>query len=119
MSEQVQVTKQQKGLLLFEYKETKMALISDVRHDRMRIIAPIMEYSKLTQEQKDTIAESNFHRTLDARYAASKGILYSAFIHPMSPLTKKELESALDQVSSLVTTFGSSYSSGSLSFAEN
>ena len=116
VTDKVQVLEQNKGYVLFNYKKVKMALISDVKHDRMRIVAPITEYSKLTSEQKDIIMESNYHKALDARYAASNGTLYSAFIHPMSPLTKKELENALDQVSSLALTFGSSYSSGSLSF---
>ena len=71
----VEVINQQKGYLVFVYKEIKMALISDAKHDRMRIIAPITGYSELTPEQKDTIMESNFHRALDARYAASNGVL--------------------------------------------
>ena len=93
-----------------------MALISDVKHDRMRIIASITEYSELTAEQKDAIMTSNFHRALDARYAVSNGVLYSAFIHPLSPLTQKQIEDVLKQVSTLALTFGSSYSAGGLSF---
>ena len=112
----VEVIEHKKGYILFNYKKVKMALISDVKHDRMRIVAPITDYSKVTPEQKDIILESNYHKALDARYAASNGTLYSAFIHPMSPLTKKELVDALNQVSTLALTFGSSYSSGSLSF---
>jgi len=119
VAKQVEVLEQKKGYVVFMYKKVKMALISDVVHDRMRIIAPIMKYSGLTSEQKDIIMESNFHTALDARYATSNGVLYSAYIHPMSPLTEKQLEDALNQVSSLVTTFGSSYSGGSLSFGGN
>ncbi len=114
--ENVELLEQKKGYVVFEYKKTKMALISDVKHDRMRIVAPITDYSEVTEEQKDKIMVSNFHRALDARYAVSNGVLYSAFIHPMSPLTRKELKDALNQVSTLALTFGSSYSSGSLSF---
>ncbi len=112
----VELIEQKKGYVVFEYKKVKMVLISDVKHDRMRIIAPITDYSELTAEQKDVIMESNFHRALDARYAVSNGVLYSAFIHPMSLLIQKELEDALNQVSTLALTFGSSYSSGELSF---
>ncbi len=114
--ENVEIIEQKKGYVVFKYQKVKMALISDSKHDRMRIIAPITEYSEITAEQKDIIMESNFHRALDARYAVSNGVLYSAFIHPMSPLTQKELEDALNQVLTLALTFGSSYSSGTLSF---
>jgi len=112
----VEVITQKKGYVVFMFKKVKMALVSDVKHDRMRIIAPITEYSVLTSEIKDVVMESNFHSALDARYAVSKGVLYSAYIHPMSPLTKQELESALNQVSTLALTFGSTYSSGVLIF---
>jgi len=112
----VEVIKKQKGYIVFMYKKVKMALISDVKHDRMRIISPITEYPALTSKIKDAAMESNFHLALDARYAMSNDVLYSAYIHPLSPLTKEELKSALDQVSTLALTFGSTYSSGELSF---
>ncbi len=116
ISSRVNVEEQTKGQIIFTYKKIKMAVISDVKHDRMRIIAPITEYAKLTTEQKDTIMEANFHKTLDARYASSNGILYSAFIHPMSVLSETQIGNALDQVATLAATFGTTYSSGELSF---
>lgn len=119
VSSHVDVEEQSKGRVIFTYKKIKMALLSDTMHNRMRIIAPITEYSELTSKQKDTIMEANFHKTLDARYASSNGILYSAFIHPMSSLSKTELENSLKQVATLAATFGTSYSSGELSFGEN
>lgn len=113
---QVEVISQKKGYILFRHKEVKMALVSDVKHDRMRIISAITEYAKLTVQTKDAVMQSNFSSALDARYGVSKGMLYSAYIHPMSPLTKRQLENALDQVASLARTFGSTYTSGALSF---
>jgi len=91
------------------------ALTQD-EYDRMRIISPIEKYEKLSAEQINQLMESNFHRALDARYASSKGILYAAFIHPMSSLTPAELDAALNQVAQLALTFGTSYSGGTLSF---
>ncbi|MEE8126039.1 MAG: hypothetical protein V3T42_09525, partial [Nitrospirales bacterium] len=52
----------------------------------------------------------------DARYAVSQGILYSAFIHPLSTLDEGMLKSAMDQVANLALSFGSEYTSGSLVF---
>jgi uncharacterized protein YdbL (DUF1318 family) len=112
----VDIIEAKKGYVVFEYKKVKMALISDINHDRMRIIAPIVKYSELTLEQVTKIMESNFHKALDARYAESKDVLYSAYIHPMSPLSETELINALDQVATLALTFGTSYTSGELSY---
>lgn len=116
ITDKTEVIEHKKGYVLFNYKKTRMALISDTTHDRMRIIAPITSYTEVTEEQKEAIMESNYHKSLDARYAVSNGALYSAYIHPLSPLTQKQVEDALNQVSTLALTFGSTYSSGSLSF---
>lgn len=112
----VDIEEAQKGYVVFEHKNIKMALVSDVKHDRMRIIAPITKYSELTLDQVNKLMESNFHKALDARYAESDDVLYSAFIHPLSPLSETELIKALDQVATLALTFGSSYTSGELSY---
>ena len=116
VTETVEVIESKKGYVVFDYKKVRMALISDVDHDRMRIITPITKYSELDLAQIGKIMDSNFHGALDARYASSKDVLYSAFIHPMSPLSQKELIDALNQVAALALTFGTTYSSGELSY---
>jgi len=60
--------------------------------------------------------EANFHTALDSKYAISNNILWSAFIHPLKELTERQLIDAVSQVYSAARTFGSSYSSGALSF---
>ena len=80
----------------------------------MRLIATISPVSELTGEQVARILEANFHSALDARYATSRGYLYAAFIHPLSPLSDAELRSAVAQVANLARTFGTTYSSGEL-----
>ena len=104
------------GMVTFEYHDVRMALISDVRHDRMRIIAPIKKYAGTAQEQMDNMMMANFHNSLDARYAVSQDILYSVFIHPLSTLNDEMLQSVMDQVGNLALSFGSQYTSGSLVF---
>lgn len=106
----------EKGIVRFTYNKVKLLLISDVKHDRMRIIAAVKKFENLTKKQINSIMESNFHKSLDARYAVSNGILYSAYIHPLSSLNKKQIKSAMLQVSNLAKSFGSEYSSGMLSF---
>lgn len=89
-------------------------LISDPVHDRMRIIVPIALTNKLDPRYLGIMLEANFHRTGDARYSTSEGVVYAAFMHPISSLSPKLLKSALAQVLSLAKTFGTRFSSGVL-----
>jgi glycerol-3-phosphate O-acyltransferase len=107
------------GVVEFSYSNVKMYLISDVKHDRMRIISPVAEYKKLTRQHLDAVLESNFHKSLDARYAVSDGVLYSAFIHPLSELSENQIKSAVQQVANLASTFGKEYASGFLTYGGN
>ena len=94
------------GVVIFTYSNRTLYLISDVRHNRMRIITPIIKYAHLTRKQIDAVLLSNYHKSLDARYAVSKNILFAAYIHPLSELTKTQIRSAVKQVVSLANTFG-------------
>jgi len=76
-----------------------------------------MEHVDAAQVQK--CMEANFHTALDSRYAISEGILWSAFIHPLKELTEAQVVDAVNQVYSAAKTFGTYYSSGSLSFPTN
>lgn len=100
----------------FEIAGVHMACFTDTRFDRMRLVAPILDAGDMSDVQRDAVLEANFHTALDARYGTSDGVLYSAFIHPLSPLTAEQFASALEQVAGLVDTFGSTYSSGALIF---
>ncbi|HLT38874.1 MAG TPA: hypothetical protein VK034_21450 [Enhygromyxa sp.] len=100
----------------FAHQDIPMACLVDPNFDRMRFIAPIVEVGSLDDATKDAVLEANFHTALDARYASSNGLLFAAFIHPLSSLDEPLARSALDQVASLVHTFGTQYSSGSLEF---
>lgn len=93
-----------------------LACMTDLRFDRMRIIAAIAELDEVSEELRDACLEANFHTALDARYATSEGVLYAAFIHPLSSLDADLAESAVQQVANLVETFGTTFSSGALVF---
>ena len=111
-----EVSSAQKQYWEFKIGNVAMACVADPSHDRMRIIAPIVPVSKLTEDHRRIMLEANFHSALDARYATGNGILYAAFIHPLSPLSKGEMRSALIQVAVLAQTFGTDYTSGILNF---
>lgn len=100
----------------FAHQDIPMACLIDQKFDRMRFIAPVTEVGELDDATKDAILEANFHTALDARYASSNGLLFAAFIHPLSSLDEPLARSALDQVASLVHTFGTHYTSGTLEF---
>jgi hypothetical protein len=100
----------------FKYRDVAMACIFDRAQNRMRIVAPITAVSEVSPKEIGIILEANFHTALDGRYATSNGVLYAAYIHPLSMLQPKEVHSALRQVASLVSTFGTSYTSGELIF---
>jgi len=82
----------------------------------MRIIVPIVKSDDLDRAQLYRTMQANFDSALDARYCVAKGVLWSAFIHPLGALTDREFVSGLGQAVNLVATFGSSYSSGALMF---
>ena len=60
--------------------------------------------------------QANFDSALDARYAVAKGVLWSAYLHPLSTLKADDFVSGLAQVVNLAATYGSTYSSGALTF---
>ncbi len=102
--------------LAFNFQGADLVLISDAVANRMRIISPVTPIAELGQEEIIATLVSNYHLALDARYAIGDGLLYAAYIHPLAELTQAQLESAIRQVATLRNTFGSSYTSGELSF---
>ncbi len=106
------------GQWTFSLHQVTMALLTSVEHDRMRIVAPIVEEGSLSGQQRRRMLEANFYTALDGRYATSQGVVYATFIHPLGALTADEVRSAISQVAQLVKTFGTTYSSGSLRFSE-
>ncbi|MEO0509568.1 MAG: hypothetical protein AAF065_06890 [Verrucomicrobiota bacterium] len=106
------------NIIEFAFQGVSLVCIYDQTHNRMRIISPIVDYAEITNEQKDRMMQSNFHSALDARYASSGGVLYSAYIHPLASLSREDVLSAIYQVASLSLSFGKEYSSGILTFGE-
>lgn len=113
-----EVEEQQDNYLQFRYNDVRMALISDTNADRMRLITPIVKVDEMDPQEVYIVLESNYHLALDARYATSNGVLYSVYIHPLSPLDENQVMSALRQVSTLAQTYGSHYTSGELNFGQ-
>jgi hypothetical protein len=94
----------------------RMIIVYDLKADRMRIISPIVKVSDLKEGQMQQALDANFHTALDARYAISDGVVWSVFVHPLSDLSEKLFQSALEQTLVAAATFGKEYSSGAFSF---
>ena len=45
----------EQGVVEFDFNNVRMYVISDVKHNRMRIVAPVAEYAKLTRAQLDAM----------------------------------------------------------------
>jgi len=99
-----------------KYKELTMYVITDETNDRMRIITPVTEVAELDREILLVTLSANYHSVLDAKYAISDDILWSVYIHPLSPLTDEQVTSALSQVYYAAVTYGTSFSSTQLIF---
>jgi len=92
--------------------DTQLLCISDELADRMRIIAPVKRVEEATPQELLAALQANFHTVLDARYAVSNGVIFAAYLHPLSPLTREQLLSAMQQVAAARASFGTDYSSG-------
>jgi len=98
------------GQLRFLHGGVRMICLHDVRTDRLRLVAAVSEESALTVVSARILLQANFGNTLDARYAIRDGVLYAVYLHPLSTVVIRDLESALDQVANLVRNFGTTFS---------
>jgi hypothetical protein len=101
----------------FQLQGRSMIVVANEQHNRMRIITPITQVQELSSEELFKMMVANYHSALDARYAINQeGVVVAVFLHPLTSLQQPDFRSALNQVASLATTFGSDYSSGELYF---
>jgi len=106
----------QRGFWRFIVEGREVSVITDEKADRMRIIVPIAPAEQLSKERLTRMMQANFDSALDSRYSIAKGVLWAAFIHPLSALDDEEFLSGLGQSVNLALTYGQTYSSGAISF---
>lgn len=107
------------GMWQLKLNDLPMIVLTDSINDRMRIIAPIIEASRLNEDVLLDCLTANFHSALDVKYAISDHVLWSVYIHPLSSLSDQEVRSAVQQVFLAAATFGTSFSSTPLLFGGN
>ena len=103
----------------FIIKNIAFVAIADSTHNRMRIMSPIIEVDRLSEDLKTASLMANFHTALDIKYAISDDILWSVFIHPLKELSENQVLDAISQVFYGNVNFGTTFSSTSLVFPGN
>ncbi|MEO0751932.1 MAG: hypothetical protein AAFY25_09015 [Pseudomonadota bacterium] len=96
--------------------QVTVLVVVDPASDRMRAMVPVADVADLSEEDLMRMMQANFDSALDARYAIANNTLWSAFIHPLSPLQKDQFISALGQTVNAALTYGTLYSGGAMQF---
>lgn len=100
----------------FKIENLPVIVVTDAQNNRMRILVGIRSAKEMTSEEIMRVMQANFDSALDARYAIAKDILWSAFIHPLRTLHTKQFIAAIGQTVNLALTYGTTYTSGLLTY---
>jgi hypothetical protein len=96
--------------------DTQILVITDVNAGRMRIMTPISTVEDLPEGALLRLLQANFDSALDARYAVAQDLVWGTFIHPLPSLTERDFASGLLQTKTVSDTFGTTFSSGAITF---
>ena len=119
LAQRAVVVEESNNIVEYDLDGVHIYLITDESANRMRLMAGVIEQSKLKEDDLVVLMEANFDRALDAKYALSNNVLWSVFAHPLKELEKEQAIDALYQVKNLVNNYGSSYTSTDFVFGGN
>ena len=105
-----------KGVWRFTIEQAPVFIVTDETNNRMRILVPVRSATDMTPEEVTRVMQANFDSALDARYAIAKDVLWSAFIHPLRTLHDKQFIAGIGQTVNLAATYGTTYTSGLLTY---
>lgn len=97
-------------------EETPVVVVTDQKHGRMRILVAVRKAADVSDDELKRLMQANFDTALDARYAIAHGIVWATYIHPLRELHDRQFITAIGQTVNLSKTYGTSFSSGALSF---
>ena len=100
----------------FIIDDVTVTLVFDVNADRMRLFSQVIPSDTLSSRTLQRVMQANFDTALDARYAIAQGVLWSTYMHRLTTLTQDDFVSGLAQTVTLVKTYGTTFSSGAMSF---
>lgn len=98
----------------FAVESRTLVLVADERAGRMRVMTPVARADTLEREALERMLQANFDSVLDVRYALARGLVWSAYLHPLANLDAARFADAVSQVYIAAETFGSTYTSGAL-----
>ncbi len=104
------------GFWQFEVEKRSVMIVTDAKNDRMRILVPIGPVADVPADLMKRLMQANFDTALDSRYAVAREILWATYIHPLTALHDRQFVTAIGQTVNLAVTFGTTFSSGLLSF---
>lgn len=104
------------GVWSFNIEKRPVVIVTDTKQNRMRILVPIRSVEGLSIDILKRILQANFDTALDSRYAIAQNVLWGTFIHSLSTLHERQFISAIGQTVNIAVTFGTTYSSGALSY---
>lgn len=116
IAEAAQEARAEGNVMVFRLRDSQLLCISDAFADRMRVFAAVKRVEEATPQELLEALQANFHTVLDARYAVSNGVIFAAYLHPLSPLTREQIVAAIHQVAEARATFGTTYSGGGPAF---
>ncbi len=106
----------QPGQWALEIRDTPIFVLANEQHNRMRIMSPIGDATRLEEAAQRKMLEANFDRALDARYAIWQNKIWSVFLHPLAELSEQEFHRGVEQVIQLRKNYSTTYSSSALIF---
>jgi len=106
------------GVWQFAVEKQTVLIVTDEKNDRMRIMVAIRPAADVPADLMLRMMQANFDTALDSRYAVAREILWATFIHPLRALHDRQFVTAIGQTVNLSVTFGTTYSSGLLSFRD-
>ena len=104
------------GYWQFKIGGRDILVITDARHNRMRIMSPVAAQDQLDKAELIRLLEANFASALDSKYALRDQTLWSVFTHPLAELSDEQFLDCMAQVANLADNFGRSYASSNLIF---
>lgn len=108
----------QNGQWRFQAGGREVVVVADQNHDRIRAMSSVGEIDPRDSKMLFKLLEANFGRALDARYAITRNVLWSLFLHPLKDCRPTQLEDGIKQVVTLAENTGSTYASSELVFGE-
>lgn len=102
------------GTFLMVVNDFEILIVTSEQANRMRIMVRVRSAENLTKEELIRISQANLDAALDARYAIGRGVLWAAYIHPLSSLHPIQFIEAIGSTVNLAATYGTRYSSGQL-----